>query len=416
MTTVGSADATARRIREALWGLACGEAVGRWAAAGGAATAGGTAIAGGAAEAASRPVGGGGRAAPDPSALEAGPLVRELAALARAVVAAEGQVDPVALGREVSPGTASGDPAGRGGGPQEGRAGGDPRGSRRPGARVGGTQAQGPWEPAASLALAVRAVLAGLINRPDDVEWLVEDVAALAVCEGGTKAGMAGDPVAGGGPPPSRDEGEVPPAALAAAAAVAAAVSAAVEGDDPESVLDQAVTAASVAVGWTAGRWPGEGGAPRGDEPAAGAGSQRPRPQPFPGDEPAAAVAHAIETLRLTLAGRGAALPPGGIAAVLTSRWEPEPRPARAVPFALVLAAAAGDARRAVLEAAGAARAARHGVAAPATAALAGAVAGALYPGTVPPQWVAALRGGLGGAQRVPLELDALVPELLRLR
>ncbi|WPD19636.1 hypothetical protein [Thermaerobacter composti] len=378
MTPVESAEGTARRIRDALWGLACGEAVGRWAAAGGAVTAGGPARAGGWVEGAFRP-GGDGPGGPDPSALEAGPLALEVAALARAVVAAEGQVGPMAVGAR---------PVGTGLGP------------------------------------AVRAVLAGLINRPDDVEWLVQDVAALATGEGGTGAGLAGGPAADERAPQQGGAGPVAAAALAAAAAVAAAVSAAVEGEGPEAVLDRAVTAASVAVGWAAPH-PGQGGARRGDHPAAGTAS-RPRAAPVPGDEPAAAVAHAIETLRLTLACRGAALPPGGIAAVLASRWEPEPRPARAVPFALVLAAAAGDARRAVLEAAAAASSTarpgnaeldgRPADAASATAALAGAVAGALYPGTVPAEWVAALREGSGGGSRAPLELDDLVPELLRLR
>lgn len=319
MTAVAAAGSPAQRIRDALWGLACGEAVAVRAA--------------------------------GPAALRAGPVARELAGLARAVAAAEGRMEPGGdTQAAVVPGGADrANPAAR-------LRSGDGDGDR--------AEAAGAGMPQPDLAVALRAVLAGLINRPDDLEWLIQDVQALAALA-----------LPRQGPVPSP-----PAAALAAAAAVAAAVSAAVEGGDAESVLDRAAEAASVAV----------------DRPGTG---------PASSGEAAAAVAHALETLRLTLAGRGPSLPPGGIAAVLASRWEPEPRPSRAVPFALVLAAAAGDARRAILEAT--AVAARAGTA-PATAAVAGAVAGALYPGTVPPDWIAALRDDL--------DLDALVPELLRLR
>ncbi|QIA26608.1 hypothetical protein DYI95_002830 [Thermaerobacter sp. PB12/4term] len=305
MTSSPVDEPAGRRIAAALWGLACGEAVGRaWGssrAASGLCT--------------TPPAG--------PAGLRVGPATRLVIALARAVAAGEGRVDP-------SP-------------PVE------------VAAALAGS-APGPLDPA------LWAVVAGLINRPDDLQWLVEDGVALVQAVAGAA------PV----PPPA-------PAALAAAAAVAAAVSAAVAGEGPEAVLDRATEAAAAAVG-VAGS-------------AAG------------GEEPAAAVAHALDTLRLTLAGRGAGEPPGHLAAILRSRWEPGLEPGRAVPFALVLAAACADAGRAVQEAAGAALPG----AAPVVTALAGCVAGALAPASVPAAWTGAL-------DELAQDMERLVPELARLR
>lgn len=319
MTQSPADGATSQRIRAALWGLACGEAVGLAAGHRAAAGGGGHAVV----RSAGRPRHAG-VAVSGPLSLRVGPAARLVLAVARSVAAGEGRVDPVLPAEAVAPLA---------------------------------QQKPGPLDPA------LWAIVAGLINRPGDLEWLVQD--GITLVQAVATSAQA--------PPPG-------PAALAAAAAVAAAVSTAVEGDDPDTVLDLAGEAASVAVA-----------------PAGSAAT---------GDEPAAAVAHALDTLRLTLAGRGPGVPPGGLGAILRSRWEPEPLPSRAIPFALVLATAAGDAQRAVLEAADHAAAAG---AAPAVAAVAGSVAGALHPGTVPPPWVDTLAELAG-------ELDGLVPELARLR
>ena len=201
---------------------------------------------------------------------------------------------------------------------------------------------------------AVRSVAIGLIDRPDDLDLLVLDAVAAARVTHRRRP------------------------ALAAAAAVAAAVSAAIEGGSRDDVLETAMAAAARAR---------EEGDPAGDGP-----------------EPD--IAGTLETLRLTLGGRTAAsLALGELGAILRSRVEPGFSAAEAVPFALVLAYAAADAGRAILEAV------NQGGDADTVAAIAGAVAAAMAPDTLPEAWVDRVRAANPG-----LGVDELVPALVRLR
>lgn len=201
---------------------------------------------------------------------------------------------------------------------------------------------------------AVRSVAIGLIDRPDDLDLLVLDAVAAARVTHRRRP------------------------AVAAAAAVAAAVSAAIEGADRDDILEVAVTAAA--------RARDEG------DPA--------------GDGPDPDIAVTLETLRLTLGGRAAgSLALGELGAILRSRVEPGFRAAEAVPFALVLAYATGDAGRAILEAV------NQGGDADSVAAIAGAVAAAMAPETLPAAWVERVRRA-----NPTLDVDELVPALARLR